>query len=204
MKYEQIPVMGTNCYLFWDELTMSAVCIDPGFAGRKIAREIQLMGLKLYCIFLTHTHVDHVSGIDDMCMVLDEFPPIYMSKNELMYEDFPFKKQWGGSCIKRFWEECQTIVIDSIKFEVIPTPGHSPGAVCIVDDDYIISGDLLSENSIGRTDFTGSNEIDMMVSLKKVLQLPTFLQVLPGHDVITTIENIKNRNPYAKLILQDK
>ena len=65
MKYKTIPVVGTNCYLFWDELTMNAVCIDPGFAGRKIAREIQLMGLKLYCIFLTHAHADHVSGIDD-------------------------------------------------------------------------------------------------------------------------------------------
>lgn len=78
MKYKAIPVVGTNCYLFWDELTMN---IDPGFAGRKIAREIQLTGLKLYCIFLTHAHADHVSGIDDMCMALDEFPAIYNVKS---------------------------------------------------------------------------------------------------------------------------
>ena len=183
---------------------MNAVCIDPGFAGRKSAREIQQMGLKRYCIFLTHAHADHVSGIDDMCMALDEFPAIYMSKAELMYEDFPFKKQWGSRCVKRFWEEYKTIVIDSMTFEIIPTPGHSPGAVCIAVDKYIISGDLLSENSIGRTDFMGGNERDMMVSLQKVLRLQLVLQVLPGHDVATTIEDIKNRNPYAKLILQDK
>ena len=57
-----------------------------------------------------------------------------MSKAELMYEDFPLKKQWGSSCVKRFWEEYKTIVIDSMKFEVIHTPGHSPGAVCIAVD----------------------------------------------------------------------
>lgn len=202
MKYRQIPVMGTNCYLFWDELTMNAVCIDPGFAGRRIAREIQLMGLKLYCIFLTHAHADHVSGIDDMCMELDEFPSIYMSKNELMYEDFPFKKQWGCSCVKRFWEEYKKIVIDSMEFEVIPAPGHSPGAVCIAVDDYIISGDLVTNESIGRTDFIGCDVNNMFLSLKKVLLLPDSLKILPGHDVITSIEIIKTKNPYAKQILQ--
>lgn len=202
MKYKTIPVVGTNCYLFWDELTMNAVCIDPGFAGRKIAREIQLMGLKLYCIFLTHAHADHVSGIDDMCMALDEFPAIYMSKAELMYEDFPFKKQWGSRCVKRFWEEYKTIVIDSMKFEVIHTPGHSPGAVCIAVDDYLISGDLFTNESIGRTDFIGCDVNNMVLSLKKVLRLSDSLKILPGHDVMTSIKNIKNKNHYVQLILQ--
>lgn len=84
MKYEQIQVMGTNCYLFWDELTKNAVCIDPGFAGRKIAKEIQKLDLKPNSIFITHSHVDHVSGVDDMCAEFEEIPIIYMSKAELM------------------------------------------------------------------------------------------------------------------------
>lgn len=91
-----------------------------------------------------------------------------------------------------------------MKFKVIPTPGHSPGSVCIVVDEYLISGDLLSNTSIGRTDFTGSNVKDMILSLEKVLQFSDSMKVFPGHDVITTIENIKNRNPYAKRILQQK
>lgn len=204
MKYEQIPVMGTNCYLFWDELTKNAVCIDPGFAGRKIAKKIQKLDLKLNSIFITHSHADHVSGVDDMCAEFEEIPVIYMSKAELMYEDFPFKKHWGGSYPKWFWEEYQTVVIDSMQFKVIPTPGHSPGSVCIIVNEYLISGDLISNTSIGRTDFTGSNVKEMILSLEKVLQLPDSMKVLPGHDDITTIEIIKNRNPYAKRILQQK
>ena len=92
MKYKIISVMGTNCYLFWDKMTKKAVCIDPGFSGRKIAREIQILGLTLNSIFITHSHADHVSGIDDMCSELEEIPVIYMSKAELKYEGFPFKK----------------------------------------------------------------------------------------------------------------
>ena len=104
MKYEQIPVMGTNCYLFWDEPTKNAVCIDPGFAGRKIAKEIQKLGLTLTSIFITHSHTDHVSGLDDMCAELKDNPVVYMSEAELIYEEFPFKGRWGNNCSKRFWE----------------------------------------------------------------------------------------------------
>ena len=63
MNYKQIPVMGTNCYLVWDEFTKNAVCIDPGFAGRKIAIDIQKFGLKLKSIFITHSHAYQVSMI---------------------------------------------------------------------------------------------------------------------------------------------
>lgn len=202
MNFRQIPVMGTNCYLIWDEHTLNAVCIDPGYAGRKIAKEIKNLGLHLQYIFLTHSHADHVSGIDDMCNEFDENPVIYMSKAELLYEDFPFKKQWGFGCPRRYWEEHLMVVVDSMKFEVIHTPGHSLGSVCVIVDNLLISGDLLSIDSIGRVDFIGSNAEDMFSSLEKFLHHPDSLVVLPGHDVITTIKNIKNSNPYVKRILR--
>lgn len=193
---------GTNCYLVWDEFTKNAVCIDPGFAGRKIAMDIQKFNVKLKSIFITHSHADHVSGIDDMCAAIETVPVIYMSKLEMMYEDFPFKKQWGHSCHKRYWEEYSMVVIDSMQFKVIPTPGHSPGSVCIITNKYLISGDLLTNDSIGRTDFIGGNVNDMFFSLEKVLKLSDSLIVLPGHGAVTTMEKIKNCNPYVKRILQ--
>ena len=83
MNYKQIPVIGTNCYLVWDKFTKNAVCIDPGFAGRKIAIEIQKFSLKLKSIFITHSHADHISGVDDMCAAIETVPVIYMSKLEM-------------------------------------------------------------------------------------------------------------------------
>lgn len=204
MDYKRIFVMGTNCYLIWDEHTQNAVCIDPGFAGRKIAKEIKNLGLHLQYIFLTHSHADHVSGIDDMCAELKENPVVYMSETELRYDEFPFKGRWGNNCYKRFWEENSMVVIDSMKFRVIPMPGHSPGSVCISVDEYIISGDLISSTSIGRTDFAGSNVKSMIHSIEKILHFPDSMKVLPGHDDITTIKNIKEINPYVRRILQQK
>ena len=149
---------------------------------------------------VSYTHLDvykrqdHVSGIDDMCAAIETVPVIYMSKLEMMYEDFPFKKQWGHSCHKRYWEEYSMVVIDSMQFKVIPTPGHLPGSVCIITNKYLISGDLLTNDSIGRTDFIGGNVNDMFFSLEKVLKLSDSLIVLPGHGAVTTMEKTKNCN----------
>ena len=94
------------------------------------------------------------------------------------------------------------VVVDSLVFKVIHTPGHSPGSVCIIIDKYLVSGDLISGNSIGRTDLIGSNSNDMISSLGSFLRLPDSLIVLPGHGLVTSIKTIKDCNPYAKLILQ--
>lgn len=74
--------------------------------------------------------------------------------------------------------------------------------VCIITNKYLISGDLLTNDSIGRTDFIGGNVNDMFFSLEKVLKLSDSLIVLPGHGAVTTMEKIKNCNPYVKRILQ--
>lgn len=165
-------------------------------------------GIEFYGLF--HTHFYGVSSlskgdeiyIDDMCAAIETVPVIYMSKLEMMYEDFPFKKQWGHSCHKRYWEEYSMVVIDSMQFKVIPTPGHLPGSVCIITNKYLISGDLLTNDSIGRTDFIGGNVNDMFFSLEKVLKLSDSLIVLPGHGAVTTMEKIKNCNPYVKRIFR--
>ena len=204
VKFKQIPAMGTNCYIFWDENSNNAVCIDPGFTGRKIAKEIQKLGLTLTSIFITHSHTDHVSGLDDMCAELKVNPVVYLSRAELRYEEFPFKGCWGNNCSKRFWEDNSMVVIDSMEFKVIPMPGHSPGSVCITVDEFIISGDLISNTSIGRTDFSGSNVKSMIHSIEKLLQFPDTMKVLPGHDNTTTIKNIKEINPYVRQILQQE
>lgn len=139
-----------------------------------------------------------------MCAELKDNPVVYMSEAELIYEEFPFKGRWGNNCSKRFWEENSMVVIDSMKFKVIPMPGHSPGSVCITVDEYIISGDLILNTSIGRTDFAGSNVKSMIHSIEKLLQFPDSMKVLPGHDDTTTIKNIKERNPYLRRILRQE
>lgn len=201
MNYKQISVMGTNCYLIWDEHTLNAVCIDPGYAGRKIAKEIKNLGLHLQHIFLTHSHADHVSGIDDLCTELEGSPVIFMSQTEQEYGEFPFKRFWGSKCKLKFWEEHASVILDSVKFKIVFTPGHSPGSVCIIADKCLFSGDLLTENSIGRVDLFGGNTDDMLESLKVIVTFPDSLKVLPEHDSITTIGEIKRKNALLHSLL---
>ena len=201
MDYKRLSVMGTNCYLIWDEYTQNAACIDPGFAGRKIAKEIKNFGLHLQYIFLTHSHADHVSGIDDLCTELECSPVIFMSQTEQEYGEFPFKKVWGNKCKMKFWEEQTSVTLDSVKFKIVFTPGHSPGSVCIIADKCLFSGDLLTEKSIGRVDLFGGNADDMLESLKVIVAFPESLKVLPGHDSITTIGEIKRKNALLHSLL---
>lgn len=97
-------------------------------------------------------------------------------------------------------EEDAIIQDGELSFKVIHTPGHSGGSVCYICEDVIFSGDTLFNRSIGRTDFLGSNPIDMKKSLKKLSLLEGDYKVLPGHNMPTTLNFERKMNPYMKNI----
>jgi len=156
-------MLQTNCYVLVDEQTQEAVVIDPGDEPEKILPELK--GLKINMILLTHTHYDHVGAL----------------KEVLKSTGAPLRKNEDPIS---FGQETLT---------VIKTPGHTSDGVCFYSKkhNYLFAGDTLFYGTHGRTDLPTSSPREMVLSLRRLADLPDETKVFPGHDVPTTIKQEK-------------
>ena len=204
MKYYQLPLgsYAANCYILKNEENQ-CIINDPGDEGRKLVQFIKNEKLQPLAILLTHAHSDHIGAADD---VRDAFHiPAYVHKNE---EEWLYTPSLNGSDMEepfvqrkaeKIITEESTITIGDFTFEVLETPGHSPGSVSFYlrDEGYVFSGDVLFKRGIGRTDFVGGNMIDLRKSIQdKLLTLPVDTVVFPGHGPLTSIKDEMNNNPF--------
>lgn len=198
-------VTGTieeNCYIVYKD--NKALIIDPGDETSKIKNEIEELEVQPIAILLTHAHFDHIGSLEDIRVDYDI--PVYIS---------PEEKDWLGDPIanlsfnnsftvtanpaEQLFAPVQKLTIDEFTFEVVPTPGHSPGSVSFIfhENHFVISGDALFRGSVGRTDLPGSQPEVLLDGIRKYLfSLPDDYTVYPGHGRDTTIGNEKHTNPY--------
>lgn len=195
MKYKTLPLGSyqTNCYLCWDEDTRRCVIIDPGYTPEVVVQAMQALGLTPAMIFLTHGHFDHVGGVRPLYQALNI--PVYLCEEDAA---LPQELTAGPLCYTAEYGEGDTIQLDSLTFEVLQTPGHTPGSVCLRCGDVLFSGDTLFAGSCGRTDFPGGSWTEMMQSLKRLADLPGDCTVLPGHGPASTLEEERRFNPYMR------
>lgn len=85
-----------------------------------------------------------------------------------------------------------------MKFDIIHTPGHSPGSVCIITDDLMFTGDLLFKGTIGRVDFIGGDALEMEKSLQRIIKYPKTTRIYPGHEEFSTLQSELDTNAYLK------
>lgn len=184
MKIHIIPVgmLDTNCYIVEDEASKKALIIDPGDDAAKILKLIKENDLKPLYIVATHGHYDHIGGVREIKEKLQI--PFLMHEADL----------WGLPMVDapqpdRFLKDREHFEVGSLKFEVLHTPGHTPGGFCLYNEKEktLFSGDTLFLGTHGRTDLPYSSPEDMKESLKKLLKLPPETKVYPGHDQATTI-----------------
>lgn len=207
MFLERIPagIYAVNCYVLGDKATNKAVVIDPGGDVDRIIKMLEDNDLKLEYIMLTHAHVDHIGGVEEL--INRTGIPVYMHKDDLyMLMDGRANQSiaLGGPVVEaetdkpiKFVEDGDVLELGELKLSIIHTPGHTEGGICIQVGDFIFTGDTLFANSIGRSDLEGGNEEKLMDSLKnKLLVLDEDLKVLPGHGPATTIRIEKNTNPF--------
>ena len=185
----------------------SAVLIDVGFSPEEIIEYLQANDLELKAILLTHAHLDHIGGIDEVREVFDV--PLFLHQLEKSWLSDPvlngseFLPHFGKVTCKPTTIELLSgdtvLEIDDFSFTVIHTPGHTPGGLCYLVNSWLFTGDSLFNRSIGRTDMLGGDSKSLLKSIKdKLFSLPNRVNVYPGHGEKTTIGEEKRLNPFVK------
>lgn len=199
MKLYSFPLgpLETNCYVVTDEATGRCAIVDPGDDGAAVAQWLEQQQLTPAYLFLTHGHYDHVGGIADLRAEYPDLPVYVHTADTALPPQLSRGLSWTHT-----YDEGDTISMDSIAFHVLSTPGHTPGSVCLVAGNLLLSGDTLFAGSCGRTDFPGGSWQQMLASLKKLAQLEGDYTVLPGHGGATTLQTERDTNPYMKEALR--
>ena len=190
-----------NSYLLIDEESARAVIIDPGDEGRRLVSVIRESGAMLEAIWLTHAHVDHVGGIAPVKRVWDV--PIFLHPADRpLYDRAALQAAFYGLPFEpppapdRELADGAKLRVGELEFDVMHTPGHSPGLVVIHGHGVAFVGDLVFAGSIGRTDLPLSNAEAMSTSLERVCTLPDTTVLYPGHGVPTTLGHERAANPF--------
>lgn len=197
--------LRSNCYVV-ETAPGRCIIVDLGGDADYLMNFLKMNKLKLTKILLTHGHFDHIGGVEEVRRLTRAEVFIHLNDSEMLTSE-KFSLASGMSYNPfipvTLWtavEENAIIQDGDLSFKVIHTPGHSGGSVCYICEDVIFSGDTLFNRSIGRTDFLGSNPIDMKKSLKKLSLLEGDYKVLPGHNMPTTLDFERKMNPYMKNI----
>ena len=187
----------TNCYIVRKEGSTHCCIIDPGYEAEKILSQVQTLGLTVDAVALTHGHFDHVGAVAEIAAETD--CEVYISAADL---SLPPMITNGRLYYTQTYPSTGSFSAAGLTFRVIPTPGHTPGSVCLVCEDVMFSGDTLFCGSCGRTDFPGSSPKDMMVSLCCLAVIEGNYNVYPGHDRITTLDFERKNNPFMRYAME--
>ena len=200
-----IPVgqLQTNCYLVYTPPDQ-AVLIDPGDEATRILAVVREHGATVRAVLLTHAHFDHMMAAQEVSASLAA--PLYApaGDSEALTDGVRnLSALMGGrTChvkADHLLSEGDHVAVGDITFQVLHTPGHTPGSVCydVPEAGVLFSGDTLFYHSYGRTDFPGGSERDMVASLRRLWALPGDRKVYPGHGGPTTLAQERRCNPYA-------
>ncbi|MDK2835588.1 MAG: hydroxyacylglutathione hydrolase [Thermosediminibacterales bacterium] len=203
MKLEIIPVGAyqANCYIIGCEKTQKGLVIDPGAEAKRIIQHIDKLGLKVEQIVLTHGHIDHIGGVEELRKTYKAKVAIHEADAPMLTDSMKNLSFYTENAIKSsadvLLKHGDLLEVGQLKLKVIHTPGHTPGGICLLMDDIVFTGDTLFAGSIGRTDFPGGSYRQIIDSIKqKLLILKEETKVLPGHGPQSTIGEEKRMNPF--------
>ena len=198
--------VATNSYLIADSETGEAAVIDPAWDGHLIAAEASQRNWRISQLWITHAHFDHIGGVGKLTRALDVAPLIALHPDDRLLWDAQ-----GGAARFGFTlpaspaptlqlAQSQNLHLGGLTFEVRHTPGHTPGH-CVfycAQAGVCFCGDLIFQNSVGRTDLPGGDWETLVTSIRsQIYSLPDETRLLPGHGPETTVGQEKVGNPFV-------
>ena len=193
---------GTNSYLVEDEETHDAVVVDSNLEPDLAIEVARDRGAQVKAIVLTHTDLDHIAGLHELREAFGDVPiAVHEAEREVVAEGKPLRREFGPIATQldhvEHLVEGEVYRAGSLEFEVLHTPGHSPGGVTLKIDGYLFTGDALFAGSIGRSDFANSDGRALIEGIRsRLLTQPDEMIVYSGHGPATTIGREKRMNPF--------
>ena len=210
LKAAVIPVtpFEQNCSLFWDDVTLRGVVIDPGGEVDRILTAIAELKITVDSILLTHGHMDHAGGAAELKEALPDSPPIIGPdrRDEFLLQALETQGAKYGLASRnvtpdRWLEEGDTVAIAGEEFAVLHCPGHTPGHIVFVSQSLRLAvvGDVVFRGSIGRTDFPYGDHAALLAAIHgKLLPLGDDISFLCGHGPGSTLGHERKRNPFLQ------
>ncbi|MGC8494338.1 MAG: MBL fold metallo-hydrolase [Syntrophobacteraceae bacterium] len=208
MKIEQIPVgfMQVFCYLVYDEEKKEGILIDPAGNEKELLEHLRQKGITLRYIVNTHGHADHTCGNRPIREATGA--KVVMHAEDDSFFERPENKMFARSMgfadpgvVDVDVKDGEELSFGNLKMKFFHTPGHTPGACCILIEGNLFTGDTLFVGAVGRTDLPGGSYEQLIRSLQDLVRkLPPDTVVWPGHDYgdrpRSTLKHEAETNPY--------
>lgn len=203
MKIMQVCVgmVGTNCYLVFDEASREAAIIDPGDNAASILQTVRKENLTVKYVLLTHAHFDHILAAHEVLKVTGAQYVVPEADMWLLSEtamgDFrPFVRGYIEDAPDIRATEGTELTFGALTAVYLSTPGHTQGSSVIRIEDCLFTGDTLFRHECGRCDLEGGDFPTMLRSLKRLYDLEGDYKVFPGHEGFSTLAEERISNPY--------
>jgi hydroxyacylglutathione hydrolase len=203
LKRLNTGMLGSNCYLIGSE--GEGAIIDPGASSKDILEMVSQSGLKVKYIILTHAHLDHILSLDKIREELGVEVAAHEEDANSLSDSWTNGASLFGSHstfkdADILLKDGQILKLGNLNLEIIHTPGHTPGGICIKVGDIIFTGDTLFRMSIGRSDLGRGDHEALMNSIKnKLMTLDDDVVIYPGHGTTSTIGYERANNPFIIL-----
>jgi hydroxyacylglutathione hydrolase len=203
LEYHLFPEMGINSYLLWDPASREALLIDPAAPSNDLLNKIRELELKVKFIVCTHGHGDHIGGNEFFKQQLSAPLAIHSEDAEMLgdptlnlsaFFNFPI----SSPAPDRLLTHGEVLHLGECPVRVIHTPGHTPGGICLLTENLLLTGDTLFMDSVGRTDFP-NGDADLLENMirARLMILPDDTLIYPGHGPQSTIGHERHHNPFV-------